>query len=163
MGDAKLAGADGAEVVLDAATNSSGVTVGGQLALNSSSAFTVLNATADNVFSSSTESSSLNSVATIDVSTAQGATDALGVIDGALGSINNQRANLGAIQNRFVSTITNLSTSSVNLTASRSSIQDADFAQETANLARAQILQQAGVAMVAQANQMPQAVLQLLK
>ena len=102
-------------------------------------------------------------MATIDVSTAQGATDALGVIDGALGSINNQRANLGAIQNRFVFTITNLSTSSVNLTASRSSIQDADFAQENANLARAQILQQAGVAMVTQANQMPQAVLQLLK
>jgi len=67
------------------------------------------------------------------------------------------------VQNRFSSTIENLQTGSENLTASRSRIQDADFAAETANLSRAQVLRQAGTAMVAQANQMPQQVLQLLK
>ena len=159
MTAATLAGADGTGVTVD----STGVTVGGQLALNASSAFTVQSDVVDNIISGTSQSSSLNSVSSIDVSTAQGATDALGVIDSALNTINNQRANLGAIQNRFTSTITNLSTSTMNLTASRSSIQDADFAAETANLSRSQILQQAGVAMVAQANQMPQGVLALLR
>jgi flagellin len=70
---------------------------------------------------------------------------------------------LGAIQNRFSSTIDNLMTNSENLSASRSRIIDADFAAETANLSRAQILQQAGTAMVAQANQLPQGVLSLLR
>ncbi|MFY8043276.1 MAG: flagellin, partial [Rhodoferax sp.] len=70
---------------------------------------------------------------------------------------------LGAIQNRFLTTIENLNTTSENLSASRSRIQDADFAQETANLSRTQILQQAGTAMVAQANQLPQGVLALLR
>ena len=73
------------------------------------------------------------------------------------------RAALGAVQNRFSSTIENLQTSAENQTAARSRIQDADFAAETASLARAQILQQAGTAMIAQANQLPQQVLQLLK
>jgi flagellin len=67
------------------------------------------------------------------------------------------------VQNRFESTVSNLQTSSENLSASRSRIQDADFAQETANLSRSQILQQAGTAMVAQANQLPQGVLALLR
>jgi len=70
---------------------------------------------------------------------------------------------LGAYQNRFDSVITNLQTTSENISASRSRIQDADFAAETANLSRAQILQQAGTAMVAQANQLPQQVLKLLQ
>jgi flagellin len=73
------------------------------------------------------------------------------------------RSTFGAIQNRFESVIANLSTTAENLTASRSRIQDADFAAETANLSRSQILQQAGTAMVAQANQLPQGVLALLK
>ncbi len=73
------------------------------------------------------------------------------------------RSTFGAIQNRFESVIANLTTTSENLSASRSRIQDADFAQETANLSRAQILQQAGTAMVAQANQLPQGVLALLR
>jgi flagellin len=84
-------------------------------------------------------------------------------VDAALTAINSNRAALGAIQNRFQSTIENLQTSSENLSASRSRIQDADFAAETAALARAQILQQAGTAMIAQANQLPQQVLSLLK
>ena len=85
------------------------------------------------------------------------------MLDGALSSVNSMRGDLGAIQNRFTSTVNNLQTSSENLTASRSRIQDADFAAETANLSRSQILQQAGTAMVAQANQLPQGVLALLK
>ncbi|MFV8221572.1 flagellin, partial [Enterobacter cloacae complex sp.6700776] len=73
------------------------------------------------------------------------------------------RVTLGAVQNRFSQTIQNLQTAGQNLSASRSRIQDADFAAETAALSRAQVLQQAGTAMVAQANQLPQQVLQLLR
>ncbi|HKX40740.1 MAG TPA: flagellin domain-containing protein [Burkholderiaceae bacterium] len=83
-------------------------------------------------------------------------------IDTALDDINSQRAIYGASQNRFSAVITNLQTSVENQSASRSRIMDADFAQETANMSRAQILQQAGTAMVAQANQLPQMVLKLL-
>lgn len=102
-------------------------------------------------------------ISAVDISTLTGANAAISAIDAALTATNSSRAALGAIQNRFSSTIDNLTTSSENLTASRSRIQDADFAVETANLARSQILQQAGTAMIAQANQMPQQVLQLLK
>jgi flagellin len=97
------------------------------------------------------------------LSTAAGASAALSVIDSALNQVNSGRADLGAVQNRFSSTIASLQTTSENLTASRSRIQDADFATETAALSRAQVLQQASTAMVAQANQLPQQVLQLLK
>ncbi len=103
------------------------------------------------------------SVNAIDISTVGGANAALASVDAALTSVNSNRAALGAIQNRFTSTIENLQTSSENLSASRSRIQDADFAMETASLARAQVLQQAGTAMIAQANQLPQQVLSLLK
>jgi flagellin len=81
-----------------------------------------------------------------------GAQNAISTIDSALANINSSRANLGAVQNRFSSVVSNLATTSENLTASRSRILDADFAAETANLSRAQILQQAGTAMLAQAN-----------
>ena len=99
----------------------------------------------------------------IDVSSVAGANAALASVDAALATVDSGRASLGAIQNRFSSTVDNLQTTSDNLSASRSRIQDADFAQETANLSRAQVLQQAGTAMVAQANQLPQQVLQLLR
>ena len=99
----------------------------------------------------------------MDISTVAGANAALTAIDAALQTVNSTRADLGAVQNRFSATIQNLQTGSENMTASRSRIQDADFAAETANLSRAQVLQQAGTAMVAQANQLPQQVLQLLK
>ena len=102
-------------------------------------------------------------VSAIDISTVAGANAALSSIDAALATIDGSRAQLGAVQNRFSATIENLQTAGENLSASRSRIQDADFAAETANLSRAQVLQQAGTAMVAQANQMPQLVLQLLK
>ncbi|MBW6477632.1 MAG: flagellin, partial [Chromatiales bacterium] len=88
----------------------------------------------------------------IDVGTRYGAAEALAIVDGALTQISGLRAELGAVQVRFESTISNLSVSVENLSASRSRIMDADFAAETANLTRAQILQQAGTAMLAQAN-----------
>ncbi len=103
------------------------------------------------------------SIAALDISSVAGANAALTAVDAALASVNSSRASLGAIQNRFMSTIENLQTSGENLSASRSRIQDADFAAETANLSRAQVLQQAGTAMIAQANQLPQQVLSLLK
>ncbi|AVJ33179.1 MULTISPECIES: flagellin [Stenotrophomonas] len=99
----------------------------------------------------------------IDVSTVKGAQQAMEVVDKALGAINSTRADLGAIQNRFTSVVANLQTSSENLSASRSRIKDTDFAKETAELTRTQILQQAGTAMLAQANQVPQGVLSLLR
>lgn len=103
------------------------------------------------------------SVANTSVTTVNGANAALATIDAALATINSSRASLGAYQNRFSSTIANLQTTSENLSASRSRILDADFAAETANLTRAQILQQAGTAMLAQANALPQNVLTLLR
>ncbi|WP_449466851.1 flagellin [Stenotrophomonas humi] len=99
----------------------------------------------------------------IDVTSVAGAQQALEIVDKALGSINSTRADLGAIQNRFTSVVANLQTSTENLSASRSRIKDTDFAKETAELTRTQILQQAGTAMLAQANQVPQNVLSLLR
>ncbi|MEW2981428.1 flagellin [Stenotrophomonas maltophilia] len=99
----------------------------------------------------------------LDESTVLGAQQALEVVDKALGAINSTRADLGAIQNRFTSVVANLQTSSENLSSSRSRIKDTDFAKETAELTRTQILQQAGTAMLAQANQVPQGVLSLLR
>jgi flagellin len=105
----------------------------------------------------------VQSISSINVLTASNATSALSAIDGALATVNASRASLGAVQNRFSSVVASLQTTSENLSASRSRIQDADFAAETANLSRAQVLQQAGTAMVAQANQLPQGVLALLR
>ena len=99
----------------------------------------------------------------LDITTFAGAQRALEVVDKALTSVNGARADLGAIQNRFTSVVANLQTSSENLAASRSRIRDTDFAKETAELTRTQILQQAGTAMLAQANQVPQNVLSLLQ
>jgi flagellin len=97
------------------------------------------------------------------VSTASGATNAISAIDSALATINTNRAVLGATQNRFESVIGNLEVSVENTQASKSRIMDADYAQETANLTRGQILQQASTAMLAQANQLPNGVLSLLR
>ncbi len=99
----------------------------------------------------------------VDISTFVGSQRALEIVDKALTSVNSARADLGAIQNRFTSTIANLATSSENISAAKGRITDADFAAETANLTKAQILQQAGTAMLAQANSLPQNVLSLLQ
>ena len=107
--------------------------------------------------------SSQTGFATLDISTVDGADNAILAMDAALKSVNGARADLGAVQNRFESVISNLNTTSENLTASRSRIRDADYAKETAELSRTQILQQAGTAMLAQANQATQGVLSLLR
>lgn len=101
-------------------------------------------------------------VGSVDISTATGASSALTAIDTAISSIGAQRAELGALQNRFQSTIRNLSTVSENLSGAQSRIRDTDFATETASLTRNQIIQQASTSVLAQANQRPQAALSLL-
>jgi flagellin len=102
-------------------------------------------------------------VSSVDVGTAAGATKAIDVLDNALEQINDIRSELGAINNRLDFTINNLSSVSENAASSRSRIVDADFAAESAALSRAQVLQQAGTAMLAQANALPQQVLSLLQ
>ncbi|MGN7840302.1 flagellin, partial [Stenotrophomonas sp. 22385] len=99
----------------------------------------------------------------LNISTFTGAQQALSIVDKALTAVNSSRADMGAIQNRFTSTIANLGTTSENLSASRSRIRDTDYAKETAELTRTQILQQAGTAMLAQANQSPSSVMSLLQ
>ncbi len=105
----------------------------------------------------------LKKVSELDITSFTKATDALKTVDSALQFISGERAKLGALQSRFETSISSLNISAEIQSAARSRIQDADFAAEPANLSRAQILQQAGTAMVAQANQIPQGVLQLLK
>ena len=102
-------------------------------------------------------------VSALNLTTAAGSLAALATVDAAISTINSTRAALGAFQARFTSVVASLATTGENLTASRSRVQDADYAAETANLSRSQILQQAGTAMVAQANQLPQGVLALLR
>ena len=102
--------------------------------------------------------------ATASLGTSAGAAlDAMTAIDAALTAVNKQRSEFGAVQNRFDAVVSNLQVSAENQAASRARIMDADFATETSNLSRSQILQQAGTAMVAQANQLPQGVLSLLR
>lgn len=112
--------------------------------------------------SSGSEFSLLDDVASIDISTASGAQSALGVLNGAISNLDSQRAQLGAVQNRMENTIANLQNIGENASAARSRIRDTDFAAETSELTKNQILQQAATAILAQANQLPQAVLSLL-
>jgi flagellin len=102
-------------------------------------------------------------LANANVLTVKGANDTIAAIDSALATVSGFQSQLGAIQNRFTSTVSNLQATSQNLTASRSTIQDADFAAETANLTKSQVLQQAGISVLAQANQEPQLILKLLQ
>ncbi|MFT3813676.1 MAG: flagellin [Acidovorax sp.] len=142
--------------------------VTGQITLDSSKSFSATDsagAAAGGGFlnQATAAASQMQKVQDMDVSTVDGANRTLAIVDAAIAAISGQRAAYGALQSRFQTAISNLNTSSENMSASRSRIQDADFAAETANLSRAQILQQAGTAMVAQANQIPQGVLALLK
>jgi flagellin len=105
----------------------------------------------------------VGTISNADVTTAENANILIGSVDSALRQVDDMRAKLGAVQNRFEYTIANLQSVSENLSASRSRTLDADFAAETANLTKSQILQQAGVAMLAQANMLPQTVLSLLQ
>jgi flagellin len=175
-GKVTLTAADGRDIALGAgftAANSGltgGATTTGKVKLDTNNAAGIVisggtpaNAGFTAGTTSPTTTLTVQSISSINVLTAANATNALSAIDGALATVNSSRATLGAIQNRFSSVVASLQTTSENLSASRSRIQDADFAAETANLSRAQVLQQAGTAMVAQANQLPQGVLALLR
>ncbi|MBA4743476.1 MAG: flagellin [Azoarcus sp.] len=144
-----------------AAANATWVT--GQVILDSDRSFSVTAANDDILTAAGTAGGQLQTVENLDVSTVEAANRTLAMVDSAIASVSGQRARYGALQSRFENTISNLQSTSENLSASRSRIRDADFAAETANLTRAQILQQAGTAMLAQANQIPQRVLQLLQ
>jgi flagellin len=135
-------------------SGSAGITLGG------ASGLTATGLTAGYTAATATAGAGVSS---LNLTTAAGAQAALTTLDSALANVNNSRASLGAYQNRFASVVTSLQTTSENLSASRSRIQDTDFAQETASLTRGQILQQAGTAMLAQANSLPNGVLALLR
>ena len=136
----------------------------GSVSLNSSIATTVGGASPSKAgLTAGAATSSVVAYTATNVLTATAANTLLEVVDNALTTVNNSRASLGSIQNRFESVINSLTTTTENLTAARSRILDTDFAAETASLTRNQILQQAGVAMLAQANALPQSVLSLLK
>jgi flagellin len=142
----------------------------GQLVLDSDRAFSIDSANAGNVTDFFTDgettgivAGSLQATAKLDVATVDAALRSLAIVDSALAAVNNQRARYGALQTRFENAIVNLQTTSENLSASRSRIRDADFAAETAALTRGQILQQAGTAILAQANALPNNVLTLLR
>jgi flagellin len=173
LANAQLRGADTAPAVgntpatpgTGTAVANADVVVGGSVSYTSDSGFSITSDGDASVLAAggTAQGSTLSSVAKLDVSTVAGANAALSTIDSALNQINSSRASLGAIQNRFTSTISNLQTTSENLSASQSRIQDTDFASETANLTRGQILQQAGTAILAQANSLPNGVLALLR
>lgn len=141
--------------------------VTGELTFDSEKSFSIVdsqaNANAGWLVTAAGDAAQLQKVSQIDVSTVSAANRTMAMVDGALNAINSQRARYGALQSRFESTISNLQTTSENLSASRSRIRDADFAEETAKLARNQVIQQAGMAMLSQANALPQSVLSLLR
>ena len=181
--------ADGKDIVIDGFTNSAGGTVqvdgsatastnealtsggtnstriGGTVSLSSDQGFTAVSSAGTDVITSgtTTTASTASLLSSVDISTVTGANSAIDIVDAALAQVNRIRASLGAVQNRFQNTIANLQTTSENLSASRSRVRDADFAAETAALTRAQILQQAGTAVLAQANAIPNNVLTLLR
>jgi len=137
-----------------------GGTVVGYVQVNSPTSYAVTGTSTD-LFSAG--KSELSNIGNVDISTAAGAQRALAVVDSALAAIDSQRADLGAVQNRFDNTINNLQNISENASAARSRIMDTDYAAETANLSKNQVLQQAGTAILAQAKQLPQSVLSLLQ
>ncbi|HCU2498346.1 TPA: B-type flagellin [Pseudomonas aeruginosa] len=166
----KVQGSDGKfeaaakNVVAAGGTAATTTIVTGYVQLNSPTAYSVsgTGTQASQVFGNASAAQK-NSVASVDISTADGAQNAIAVVDNALAAIDAQRADLGAVQNRFKNTIDNLTNISENATNARSRIKDTDFAAETAALSKNQVLQQAGTAILAQANQLPQAVLSLLR
>lgn len=141
--------------------------VGGEITIVGDSTFTITSDTTDaGVFSAASGDinvSALESVNTIDISTVDGAEAAIDIVDGAISQIDSIRGGLGAVQNRFESTIANLENVAENLSAARSQILDADIAAETSEMTKQNILQQAGVSVLTQANTTPELALQLLQ
>ena len=139
------------------------ITVIGELVLGSSQAFSISNVTATYFAGTTSNQSSLENVGDIDIGTMVGAQKALERIDGAIDMVNTQRAELGALSNRLDKTINNLTNVVENHSATKSHIKDANFAQETSQLTKAQILNQAATSMLAQANASKQTILALLQ
>ena len=135
----------------------------GTVTLNSPNGYNIAFASGTGLTKINLDAATLQAVNTIDISTFAGAQRAIDIASAGIDALNREMANYGALQNRLQYTIENLEISSENTANARSRIEDADFAQETANLSRATILQQAGIAMLAQANQMPQNVLSLIR
>ncbi|NHI00141.1 MULTISPECIES: flagellin [Oceanimonas] len=157
-------GNDAGDAVALATGGSDSTIVAGSIRTNSNDSFALsvgtTNATVD--LTNTAEFSVLSAVSELDLSTQGGAQSAISVLDGAIGMIDAQRSDLGAMQNRLNSTINNLANTRENAAAGMSRIKDVDFAQETVNLTKQQILQQAGTSILAQAKQIPQAALSLL-
>ena len=153
----------------DGTTHTDSSVVAGTLEFTSKSSFSVSSSVNDDAGSvidgdgGDITAAKADTVNAIDISTVDGAQKAIDVIDKALGTIDSERGDLGAVQNRFESTIANLKNISENVSAARSRILDADIAQETSNMTKQNILQQAGVSILAQANQAPQMALSLLR
>ncbi|PSB85576.1 flagellin [Photobacterium damselae subsp. damselae] len=150
---------------IEAAADKNNIVKNAELKLSANSNFSVTNAVSSKdvlaeVIGSGTGTK--NSVADIDLTTQSGSQDALAVIDAAIEGIDSQRADLGAVQNRFNHTLNNLSNINENVNASNSRIKDVDFAKETTNMTKNQILQQASTSILAQAKQIPQSALSLL-
>lgn len=145
-----------------AAVDDAGKTTGGKITLSSASNFT-LGGTSLADAGLASASTALSKLSSVDISTVDGANKAIAILDGSLSQITSIRSDLGAVQSRFESTVANLGITSQNLSSARSRIMDADFAAETAKLTKSQILQQAGIAMVSQANSQPKQVLALLR
>ena len=168
--DAATRGADLADAINNAGIGVTATADGtGALTLSSAEDIvvggtgSVLEQTGLNTGTTSAATQAGSAVGDIDISSAAGAQTAIDIVDRALTEINSSRADLGALQNRFEAVVNNISITSENLTAARSRIMDADFAAETAALTRSQILQQAGVSILAQANSLPQLALSLLQ
>jgi flagellin len=145
----------GVTAVIDTTSNT--------IQLNSAADIAIAGAAPAPFTAATTAAAATTGISSVDVLSAGSASQALATIDTAIDSVNTSRGTLGALQSRFESAIGSIQVGAENLSAARGRIVDADFASETANLSRAQILQQAGTAMVAQANQLPQQVLSLLR
>jgi flagellin len=153
----------GGPLALTSAGTTDSARIGGFVQFQSSGGVNITSTdTTDSVLASQNENSELIAVNTINLGSADGASAAIDVLDNAIQQVNDLRATLGAIQNRLQSTVANLESSSENLQISNSRIRDADVAMESAELARAQVLLQAGISVMAQANQQPQQALKLL-
>ena len=139
------------------------VIVTGQLEMSSSNSFTIVGEDGKGLFEASPGAASLDKLSGVNVKTRQSSIDALRVLDRSLDRIHKERAKLGALMSRMEKAIDNLSNVALNTNASRGRIEDADFAQESARLTKAQILQQSAMAMIAQAGKAQQNVLQLLQ
>ncbi len=164
------AGADATAEATANLANSDSTVIGGNVSFSSSGSFNISSDvidTAGSLFNKTVagaaNTSELSSINAVDITTIEGSANAIKAIDGALSQVDTMRGDLGAVQNRFESTISNLSNVSENLSAARSRILDADIAQETSAMTKNNILQQAGVSILAQANQAPQLALSLLQ